>query len=153
MVASIFQMKFTLFEGGVRGAACVYSPAIKNPSRISNQLIHVTDWLPTFYSAAGGNLEDLEENLDGVDQWATIVSEENTKRKNILLNIDEKEDLSGALMGRYKLINGNYPFLILIIHFLLLLARSDSSCRSLRTFRLTLYNSKLSLVATDKYRQ
>ncbi|XP_050598217.1 arylsulfatase B-like isoform X1 [Bombus affinis] len=99
-------MKFTLFEGGVRGAACVYSPAIKNPSRISNQLIHVTDWLPTFYSAAGGNLEDLEENLDGVDQWATIVSEENTKRKNILLNIDEKEDLSGALMGRYKLING-----------------------------------------------
>lgn len=112
MVASIFQMKFTLFEGGVRGAACVYSPAIKNPSRISNQLIHVTDWLPTFYSAAGGNLEDLEENLDGVDQWATIVSEENTRRMNILLNIDEKEDLSGALMGRYKLINGNYPFLI-----------------------------------------
>lgn len=99
-------LKFTLFEGGVRGAACVYSPAIKNPSRISNQLIHVTDWLPTFYSAAGGNLEDLEENLDGVDQWATIVSEKKTRRKNVLLNIDEKEALSGALMGRYKLING-----------------------------------------------
>ncbi|XP_068987005.1 arylsulfatase I-like isoform X1 [Bombus flavifrons] len=99
-------LKFTLFEGGVRGVACVYSPAIKNPSRISNQLIHVTDWLPTFYSAAGGNLEDLEENLDGVDQWATIVSEKKTRRKNVLLNIDEKHALSGALMGRYKLING-----------------------------------------------
>ncbi|XP_043603909.1 arylsulfatase B-like [Bombus pyrosoma] len=99
-------LKFTLFDGGIRGAACVYSPAIKNPSRISNQLIHVTDWLPTFYSAAGGNLEDLEENLDGVDQWATIVSEKKTRRKNVLLNIDEKQGLSGALMGRYKLING-----------------------------------------------
>lgn len=72
--------------------------------------MHVTDWLPTFYSAAGGNLEDLEENLDGVDQWATIVSEKKTRRKNVLLNIDEKQALSGALMGRYKLINGNYPF-------------------------------------------
>lgn len=72
----------------------------------------MTDWLPTFYSAAGGNLEDLEENLDGVDQWATIVSEKKTRRKNVLLNIDEKQALSGALMGRYKLINGNCPFLI-----------------------------------------
>lgn len=69
----------------------------------------MTDWLPTFYSAAGGNLEDLDENLDGVDQWATIVSEKKTSRKNVLLNIDEG-GLSGALMGRYKLINGNYPF-------------------------------------------
>ena len=100
-----FQLKFTLFEGGIRGVACIYSPLIKNPSRISNELIHITDWLPTFYSAAGGNLEDLEENLDGVDQWATIISEKETTRKNLLLNIDES--LSGALMGNYKLINGN----------------------------------------------
>ncbi|CAD1471204.1 unnamed protein product, partial [Heterotrigona itama] len=97
-------LKFTLFEGGIRGAACIYSPLIKNPSRISNELIHITDWLPTFYSAAGGNLEDLEEDLDGVDQWATIVSGKQTTRKNLLLNIDEL--LSGALMGNYKLING-----------------------------------------------
>ncbi|XP_043521229.1 arylsulfatase B-like, partial [Frieseomelitta varia] len=97
-------LKFTLFEGGIRGTACIYSPLIKNPSRISNELIHITDWLPTFYSAAGGNLEDLGENLDGVDQWATIISGKETTRKNLLLNIDEL--LSGALMGKYKLING-----------------------------------------------
>lgn len=68
--------------------------------------MHITDWLPTFYSAAGGNLEDLEDNLDGVDQWPTISSATETTRKAVLLNIDEVEMLSGALMGRYKLING-----------------------------------------------
>ncbi|XP_017765619.1 PREDICTED: arylsulfatase B-like, partial [Eufriesea mexicana] len=99
-------LKFTLFEGGVRGVACIYSPLIKNSSRVSNHLMHITDWLPTFYSAAGGNLEDLEENLDGTNQWSTLVSGEKSKRETILLNIDEVENLSAALLGRYKLIRG-----------------------------------------------
>ncbi|XP_076623890.1 arylsulfatase B [Colletes latitarsis] len=99
-------LKFTLFEGGVRGVACIYSPLIKYASRISNRLFHVTDWLPTFYSAAGGDLEDLGKNLDGTDQWLAIVSENETNRTDILLNIDEVENTSAALIGRYKLING-----------------------------------------------
>ncbi|XP_031833935.1 arylsulfatase B isoform X2 [Nomia melanderi] len=102
-------LKFTLFEGGVRGAACVYSPLIKTASRISNDLMHVTDWLPTFYSAAGGNLEDLEGNLDGVDQWSTLVSKKQTKRSSVMLNIDEVEKTSAAIIGKYKLINGASP--------------------------------------------
>lgn len=70
--------------------------------------MHITDWLPTFYSAAGGNLENLEENMDGVDQWDTIVSGRKSKRESVLLNIDEVEDVSSALIGKYKLIlNGN----------------------------------------------
>lgn len=97
-------LKFTLFEGGIRGVACVYSRLIQNSSRISNELMHITDWLPTFYSAAGGNLENLEENMDGVDQWDTIVSGRKSKRESVLLNIDEVEDVSSALIGKYKLI-------------------------------------------------
>lgn len=70
--------------------------------------MHITDWLPTFYSAAGGNLENLEENMDGVDQWDTIVSGRESKRESVLLNIDEVEDVSSALIEKYKLIvNGN----------------------------------------------
>ncbi|CAL7948728.1 unnamed protein product [Xylocopa violacea] len=102
-------LKFTLFEGGVRGVACVYSPLIKYPRRISNQLFHMADWVPTLYSAAGGNLEDLDENLDGVDQWATVASERETLRRSVLLNIDEARNTSAALIGRYKLINGAKP--------------------------------------------
>ncbi|KAG7202809.1 hypothetical protein KM043_009967 [Ampulex compressa] len=98
-------MKFTLFEGGVRGVACVYSPLIKKSSRVFDQLFHVTDWLPTFYSAAGGNVDDLK-NLDGVDQWSAISTESKTKRKSILLNIDEEMMIEAAMIGRFKLVRG-----------------------------------------------
>ena len=34
----------------------------------------MTDWLPTLYSAAGGDAAaDLPTDLDGVDQWASLV--------------------------------------------------------------------------------
>ena len=53
-------------------------------------------------------MENLEENMDGVDQWDTIVSGRKSKRESVLLNIDEVEDVSSALIGKYKLIlNGN----------------------------------------------
>lgn len=47
------QLKFTLFEGGVRTAAAVYYSKIKNKGRVSNSLFHISDWFPTFYTAAG----------------------------------------------------------------------------------------------------
>lgn len=46
-------LKETLWEGGVRGAAVLWSPLLSDSPRVSNQLMHVTDWLPTLYSAAG----------------------------------------------------------------------------------------------------
>lgn len=47
------QLKFTLFEGGVRTAAAVYHSKIKNKGGVSNSLFHISDWLPTLYAAAG----------------------------------------------------------------------------------------------------
>ena len=35
-------------------------------------LIHVTDWLPTLYAAAGGDLADLPDSIDGVNQWPSL---------------------------------------------------------------------------------
>lgn len=49
-------VKNTLWEGGVRGAALLWSPRLLNPQRIAGQTMHIVDWLPTLYSAAGGNL-------------------------------------------------------------------------------------------------
>ncbi|CAN7948174.1 unnamed protein product [Ixodes pacificus] len=46
-------VKFTLYEGGVRGTAFIWSPLLENSKRVSSQLMHITDWLPTLYSAAG----------------------------------------------------------------------------------------------------
>lgn len=99
-------MKFTMFEGGVRVPACIYSPLIKKPSRIYDQLIHITDWLPTLYSAARGNIRSLE-NFDGIDQWNTIRKGKRSKRNNLLINIDNKIGEESAIIGKYKLIKRN----------------------------------------------
>ncbi|XP_033227923.1 arylsulfatase B-like [Belonocnema kinseyi] len=96
-------LKFTTYEGGVRGVACIYSPLIKNAQRVSNDMIHITDWLPTFYSAAGGNIANLGE-LDGVDQWSTVQVGERSSRDFILINIDRNSRNVAAILGNFKLI-------------------------------------------------
>lgn len=101
------QLKFSLFEGAVRGAACIYSPLINQQSRVSTQLFHITDWLPTLYSAAGGNPSDLKQ-LDGVDQWPAIKTMKMGKRKSVLVNIRNEKNEAAALMGNYKLVRGIY---------------------------------------------
>lgn len=52
-VSYILQMKESPWEGGVRGVAALWSPLLHSTQRVSNQLMHIADWLPTFYSAAG----------------------------------------------------------------------------------------------------
>lgn len=95
-------LKLSLFEGGVRGAACVYSPLIDHSSRVSTHLFHIADWLPTLYSAAGGNPSDLKQ-LDGIDQWSAIKRVKSAERRSILLNIMHEEN-EAAIVERYKLI-------------------------------------------------
>ncbi|XP_015608401.1 arylsulfatase B [Cephus cinctus] len=98
-------LKFTHYDGGVRGVACIYSPLIKNNSRVSEQLLHVTDWLPTFYSLAGGDVNDLGD-IDGLDQWSAISLAENSARESLLINIDDAVNLRGVVSGKFKLIEG-----------------------------------------------
>ncbi|XP_046668442.1 arylsulfatase B-like [Homalodisca vitripennis] len=66
-------MKVSCHEGGVRTAAALWSPLVKG-NRVYDQLIHITDWLPTLYSAAGGDVVDLGK-IDGVDQWGAMIGQ------------------------------------------------------------------------------
>lgn len=99
-------MKTSVFEGGVRVPAFIFSPLIKNKSRASDDYVHVTDWLPTIYKLAGGNISEIAD-IDGIDQWSTISKAEKTKRESLLINIDEVLGPQAAIIENYKLVRGN----------------------------------------------
>ncbi|XP_046995298.1 arylsulfatase B-like [Schistocerca americana] len=99
-------LKATLWEGGVRSPALVWSPLLQNTPRVSHQLMHVTDWLPTFYAAAGGNVSSLPEDLDGVNLWDALVTNGESPRTEVLLNVDERAENGGIRIGDWKLVKG-----------------------------------------------
>lgn len=98
-------MKYTLYEGGVRGVAALWSPRLRKAARVCNYLVHMTDWLPTLYSAAGGDLMDLG-SIDGVDQWRMLSENYPEPREKLLLNIDEVSKTEGAIYKQFKLLRG-----------------------------------------------
>ncbi|KAF5270105.1 hypothetical protein FQA39_LY08517 [Lamprigera yunnana] len=98
-------VKNTLWEGGVRATGLLWSPLISQKHRVASQMMHVTDWLPTLYYAAGGDLKNLPE-LDGYNLWSSLSEDTNSPRREILHNIDEIYGNSALTMGQWKLLNG-----------------------------------------------
>ncbi|XP_023227347.1 arylsulfatase B-like [Centruroides sculpturatus] len=98
--------KGTLWEGGVRGVGIVWSKSFKQQPRIERNLMHITDWLPTLYHAAGCNVKDLKD-IYGINQWETLVHGKPTSRKEILHNIDPIDGASALRFQNYKLVNGS----------------------------------------------
>ena len=44
-----------LYEGGIRVPGFVHSPNfVKNPGRVHDKLVHITDWVPTILRLATG---------------------------------------------------------------------------------------------------
>jgi arylsulfatase A-like enzyme len=72
------------------------------------QLMHVTDWLPTLLSAAGGNLSELAGSIDGIDQWNSISNNQTSPRKQVILDIDEVARTSAIRDGDWKLVIGEH---------------------------------------------
>ncbi|XP_057307958.1 arylsulfatase J-like [Hydractinia symbiolongicarpus] len=97
--------KTTVYEGGVKAAACVYSKLFKTPGQVSRDMMHATDWLPTLLSVAGYNTTDLHY-LDGMNMWQTLQKKSPSPRNEILVNIDPHVYHNAALIvGDWKLVN------------------------------------------------
>lgn len=85
--------KRSIYEGGQRSPSFIWAPGRLKPYQ-NNALIHVSDWLPTFWGLASqqGALKPnhpiTTQPLDGVDQWETISQNKPSAREEILLNID-----------------------------------------------------------------
>ena len=96
------------WEGGTRAAAFVHGEMLAGVGGRSRELIHVTDWLPTLYSVAGGAESDLPQLLDGFDMWKAL-SEDSPSPRNLLLhNIDESRHIAALRVGEWKMVKGTY---------------------------------------------
>ena len=72
-------------------------------------MLTIYDWLPTLYSAAGGDVGSLHK-IDGIDQWESLVNNLPSVRKEFLINIDPIQGGAALRMGEYKLIYKPTPF-------------------------------------------
>nr|UNO37576.1 GSS2 [Psylliodes laticollis] len=94
-------MKWTPWEGGTRNLAAIWSPLIQKSQRVSNHLMHITDWLPTFYSIAGLNKTQIS-NIDGLDMWESISEDKDSPRTELLYNIDDIGRWGAIRQGDWK---------------------------------------------------
>ena len=83
----------------------VYSTTAEESGLAYFRLIHVTDWFPTLYSAAGGTAADLGP-IDGVDQWDALLQQGPSRRYEMLYNSNPMgtQSPTGSAM-RYVLYN------------------------------------------------
>ena len=85
--------KRAMYEGGVRSPSFVWAPGHLDSGK-SNEMIHVTDWLPTFWrlGSLNGKLKPnhpiVTKPLDGFDQWDTISQHKASPRTEFVINID-----------------------------------------------------------------
>lgn len=68
--------------------------------------MHMTDWLPTLLSAAGRNLSELDNKLDGVDQWKSMSTNQTSPRKQLIIEIDEVMKTAAIRDREWKLVIG-----------------------------------------------
>ena len=89
--------------GGVRGAAFIHSPLLESKGRVSLDLMHVTDWLPTLYALAGGSASKLR-NVDGYNVWDTLSSGKSSPRQELLHNIHPSGGEAAMRYGQWKIL-------------------------------------------------
>lgn len=95
--------KMSLWEGGVRVPAFIWSPLLQKRRRVSRQLMHITDWLPTLFAAAGGSPSGLGY-VDGYNMWGTLSRGWRSPRKELLLNIDPVTGSGALRYGQHKIV-------------------------------------------------
>ncbi|MCP6508622.1 hypothetical protein NL478_28050, partial [Klebsiella pneumoniae] len=76
---------------------------ISQPQRVSNQLMHIVDWLPTLYGLAGGSLDSLGD-IDGIDMWESLSENKESRRTLVLHNIDDTDGTAALRKDQWKIV-------------------------------------------------
>eukprot|EP01038_Epipyxis_sp_PR26KG_P013115 gene13115-17579_t len=93
--------KGTLFEGGTKVAAFLYSSALEKSygGTSYSGLMHVSDWYPTILDIAG--ISYLADTLDGVTQKDAMLNIIENKRKSLVYNMYTNVVISGETFDIY----------------------------------------------------
>lgn len=84
-------------------SAAIFSPLLHSRQRVSTQLVHIADWLPTFAHLAGF---EIDRPIDGKNQWPALSSGFGEARSDVLINVDRDLPYTSYISGRYKYLNG-----------------------------------------------
>jgi arylsulfatase A-like enzyme len=93
--------KGTLYEGGVRVAACAAWEGHIKPGSTIFEPMHMVDWYPTIAKLCGAKTEQ-KLPLDGLDIWPTLTQGKPSPHDSILLNTTL--NTGGVRAGDWKLI-------------------------------------------------
>lgn len=93
--------KGTVYEGGVRVAACASWPGKIASGSVVKQPMHIVDLYPTLLRLAGANVQQ-KLPLDGMDVWQTIVAGKESPHHQILLNA--APNWGAIRSGKWKLV-------------------------------------------------
>ncbi|XP_072145600.1 arylsulfatase B-like [Dermacentor andersoni] len=98
--------KEDVWEGGVRTPAVFWYGRRRGrlPRPPSQHVMHIVDWAPTFYAAAGGDVSDLGD-VDGKNQWEALTERKCIDRGDVILEIEGRNEAAAIISGRYKLVN------------------------------------------------
>ncbi|KAB7494064.1 Arylsulfatase B [Armadillidium nasatum] len=95
--------KNSMWEGGIRGSSFIWSSLMKNPGRVSTEMMHVSDWLPTLFNAIGGDVSVLHPT-DGMNVWESLQGESSSPRTEFLVNIDPFINGASIRDNKWKLL-------------------------------------------------
>lgn len=108
--------KGSIWEGGTRVPGFVHSPLLPDSVQgsESQDLFHVTDWLPTIVRLAGGQTS-RNRPLDGHDIWDAIAGRGASPRTEMVYNVNPLchaglayPPKAGIRVGRWKLLSWCY---------------------------------------------
>lgn len=99
----MFQQKDSPWEGAIRSASAIWSPRLKRRQRVSNQLIHISDWLPTFAKIAGVNIDGP---IDGKNVWNALSYNLASPRRELLAHHDAAAPYMAYVSENFKLVSG-----------------------------------------------
>jgi arylsulfatase A-like enzyme len=95
-----------MWQAGVRGTACIWSPLLPPTQRVSQQVMHIQDWIPTLHSALGETPSNPPFPLDGIDAWPALTNPDLPSRDEVLHNIDPIRGFAALTQGNYKMTIG-----------------------------------------------